>query len=88
MKRTRDALLRRIVLTKDDLRNVYSLLMRKVEAEVRDESDDDLPTRLSVHVESSNSMTTEVEIKTGRRSVLDFVLAPIKETLHGAGRER
>jgi hemolysin D len=33
-------------------------------------------------------MTTEVEIKTGRRTVLDFVLAPVKETLHTAGRER
>jgi hemolysin D len=33
-------------------------------------------------------MTAAVEIKTGRRTVLDFVLAPIKETLHGAGQER
>ena len=33
-------------------------------------------------------MTTEVEIKTGRRTVLDFVLAPVKETLHTAGGER
>ena len=33
-------------------------------------------------------MTAAVEIKTGRRTVLDFVLAPIKETVHGAGQER
>ena len=33
-------------------------------------------------------MSAAVEIKTGRRTVLDFVLAPIKETLHGAGHER
>jgi hemolysin D len=28
------------------------------------------------------------EIKTGRRTVLDFVLSPVKETLHEAGSER
>jgi hemolysin D len=33
-------------------------------------------------------MTVAVEIKTGFRTVLDFVLAPVKETLHAAGQER
>jgi hemolysin D len=33
-------------------------------------------------------MTVAVEIKTGRRTVLDFVLAPVEETLHSAGQER
>jgi hemolysin D len=33
-------------------------------------------------------MSVAAEIKTGRRTVLDFVLSPVRETLHEAGSER
>jgi hemolysin D len=48
---------------------------------------DVIPTESGV-VRLSAGMTTNVEIRTGSRRVIDYVLAPIRETVSQAGHER